>query len=143
MREAALLFTQYANDDDFYTYVRANVRSLEGGNETDVEAAIEGTRKCFDRADSVPVVWGTYMPGSNAIGGWHLGKIKQNSRIGMSAVERAGHWVHELTHKCGYSHIHNNITLYPIIRKSWPYQLGYKFEDYVTMKQSQRMIAGE
>lgn len=141
-QEAAAIFAAEANADDLYAYIRANVHELDGGNEKNVEAAIGKTRVCLNEADSVRIEWGWYVPGSQAYGGWNGVAIKQNSHMSMNAIERAGHWFHEVMHKCGFTHIENDIGRYPIIRKSWPYQAGYAFEDYVTMKQKRR-IAGE
>lgn len=142
--EAARIFADHINSDQFYTYLRSYVKKpLAGGNETDLEAAIAKYRKCLNESAEITVEWGWYRWGSPAIGGWNGYAIKQNPRYGLTTVERAGHWVHEIAHKCGSNHgisikgkivEQNNLESYPIMRESWPYQVGYAFEDYVTLK---------
>jgi hypothetical protein len=142
-REALALFNENAQSDEFYMYVRKSVKSLQGGNETDVDRAITKTRECFDKLGKVDVRWQLYglwpLYKSDAIGGWDGFQINQNPKKALTSVERAGHWYHELTHACKFTHevdgkVENNIVWHPIIRQSWPYQAGYKFEDYVTEK---------
>lgn len=145
--EALKLFNAYAQDEELYAYIKQTVKAMDGGNETDVNRAIEKTRDCFTTLPSVPVVWRRYgLPPfymSSAIGGWDGVKINQNPKKILDKVERAGHWFHELTHACGFTHISNNIKTHPIIRESWPYQAGYAFEDFVTTKLEKVKLAGE
>jgi hypothetical protein len=121
------------------------VKELKGGNETSVEKAITKTRECFNKLGPVQIVWHKYgiapFYKSAAIGGWDGEAINQNPKKILTSVERAGHWYHELTHACGLSHVSNNISTHPIIRQSWPYQAGYKFEDYVTFKRRVKLAA--
>lgn len=147
-REALAIFNEFAQSDDFYVYVRAKVKTLSGGNETNVERAITKTRECFSNLGKIDVRWRKYgIPPfykSRAIGGWDNVQINQNPKMVLTSIERAGHWYHELTHACGFSHIDNDIVRSPIIRNSWPYQAGYKFEDYVTeRRRSGVQLAGE
>jgi hypothetical protein len=144
MQEARELVREHANTDGFYGYVRSKVKHLAGGDETNVEQAIARFRTCLNNLGEIPVVWGTYMPFSRAIGGWDGTHIRQNARLSMTSVERAGHWVHELTHACDFNHLSNDIVKYPIIKESWPYQAGYAFEDYLTEKRrTEIQLAGE
>lgn len=142
MIEATKFYAQYANSDEFYVYARAHAKPLQGGNETSLDNAIKKTRECLNASKEVTIMWGRYSPWSAAIGGWDGVGILQNSRVTMNSIERAGHWYHEITHLCGFSHIDNNISKFPIIRESWPYQGGYMFEDFLTSKQ-QSKLAGE
>lgn len=144
MIEAVKIFAENAQEDEFYDYVRKNVKALAGGNETNVEVAITKMRDCLDVLESVTIKWGNYVPWSKAIGGWDGTYVNQNARLAMNSVERAGHWYHEITHACKFTHVANNISKYPIIRQSWPYQGGYAFEDFITDKRrSAVQLAGE
>lgn len=134
MLEASQYIDQHGNTDEFYNYVRANAKKLEGGNETSLENGILKLRECFDKGETVKISWGWYLPGSAAIGGWNGIEIKQNSKKNLTSIERAAHWMHEISHKCGFSHVSNNISRYPIIANSWPYQVGELFEQYLKIK---------
>lgn len=144
-REALSIFQEHAQSEEFYTYVRENVKKLQGGNETDVEKAITKTRECFSSLGPIQVRWQKYgIPPfykSAAIGGWDGVQVNQNPKKVLTSVERAGHWYHELTHACKFTHVSNNIKTHPIIRQSWPYQAGYAFEDYVTFKRRVKLAA--
>lgn len=148
MQKALQLFTEYANSDEFYTYVRNKVpRELKGGNETDRDMAILKTRVCLSKLGPVNVTWKNYgvwpLYKSAAIGGWDGIGINQNPRITLTHIERAGHWYHELLHACKFTHVSNNIKLYPIIRNSWPYQGGYAFEDFLEEKETRTLAGAE
>lgn len=150
VKEALALFHEHSQSEEFYSYVRKTVKTLAGGNETDVERAIQKTRECFNRLGPIQIKWRNYgvwpVYKSAAIGGWSYAEqvIYQNPRKLLNSIERAGHWYHELTHACKFSHISNNINTHPIIRKSWPYQSGYAFEDYVIEKRRAKVeLAGE
>jgi hypothetical protein len=145
MVEAARYFAQYANSEAFYEYVKETVpEKLEGGNYTDRDTAIKDYRECLNTHGAIDIVWKKYaiIYRKTVIGGWDGKSIKQNSYFNLTPIERAGHWYHEITHACKFTHVSNNITRYPIIRKSWPYQGGYAFEDFLS-KTLNPKLAGE
>lgn len=136
MVEAAKVFGQYANSDEFYAYLRKNVTDLEGGNETNVDSAIEKFRSCLDQRDSIKIVWTKYSNQNigKVIGGWRDTYLAQNPFKELDVIERASHWIHEISHGCGFTHIDNDINAYPIIKRSWPYQVGSSFEEFLGEK---------
>lgn len=141
------LFNKYLTHEDLYLFVRSKVPStLSGGNETSRDNALKRTIECFKNLPDIRVrfknygVWPLYK--SNAIGGWDGVQINQNPRHPMTPEETAGHWAHELTHACNFTHIDNNINRFPIIRNSWPYQFGYAVEDFISEKEA-RTLAGQ
>ena len=142
MKDAERWFETYANSEEFITYFRANVKTLQCGNILDVEKAITKYRDCFDKGKTIKIRWGSYGPFSRAIGGWDGVQVNQNSKMSLTNVERAGHWTHELSHYCGFTHEYkgklvNSIGDYPCITKAFPYQIGYKFEDFISAKNKQ------
>lgn len=136
MVSAEKVFHAYANSDEFYVYVRRTVKTLAGGNETNVEAAITRYRSCLSTHAPVPIVFKNYSGRSSTrvIGGWRKNYLAQNRLKEMNAIDRAAHWVHELTHACGFTHVDNDIVLRPEIKKSFPYQIGNAFRDFVEAK---------
>jgi hypothetical protein len=51
----------------------------------------------------------------------------------MTPNERAGHWLHETSHKYGWSHLGNYVTKFDN-ENSFPYAIGYDFEDFLETK---------
>ncbi len=149
MQDAAKYFKEYANSDEFYEYVKRNVPAkLAGGNYTDRDKAIADMRKCLATRKPIPIRWATYgvwpTYSSAAIGGWDGISINQNAKKSLTSLERAGHWYHEITHVCNFTHevngvSRNSINSYPIILKSWPYNGGYAFEDFLIEKRRASM----
>jgi hypothetical protein len=136
MRSAERVFHAYANSDEFYQYVRKTVTELEAGNENDVERAITKYRSCLGSHAPVSIVYKNYSlkNANRVIGGWRDSYIAQNRYKELNAIDRAAHWVHELTHACGFTHIDNDIVIHPSIQRSWPYQVGNAFRDFIQDK---------
>jgi hypothetical protein len=137
MIQALADFSTYANSDEFYATLK--IDKLAGGNTTDVEKSVKAFRECLDRGEKIDVVWKRYAPFSSALGGWSGYVINQNPKKTLSAVERSAHWLHEVSHYCGFTHIDNSIAKYPVIEQSFPYQIGYKFEAFLKTKQTSRL----
>lgn len=141
---AAEYFRTYANNDEFYAYLRGYTSTLEGGNESNLETAITKFRECLDTHEPITITWKNYsiLYRKTVQGGWNGQVINMNAYIPMDDIETAGFWIHEIGHACGFTHISNSLKLYPIIRKSFPYQAGYAFEDFITEKVKPK-LAGE
>lgn len=139
MLSAVSMIAEYGNSDEFYEYVRLNVKTLAGGNETDINVAIAKFRNCLDKGETISITWYSYRPFSNVIGGWSGYSIVQNPKMNMTSIERAGHWLHEISHYCNFSHVSNNISTHPIIKQSFSYQAGYKFESFLNIKHSNKV----
>ena len=139
MAKASELYKKYGNTQEFYNYLLANIKPLQGGNYTDVNEAIKDFRHCLSTRGNIPVVWHNYgvwpLYKSAAIGGWVGTAMWQNPKKDLDAIERAGHWYHETSHACGFSHVSNDISKMPIIKLSWPYQAGYLFISFLKTKQ--------
>lgn len=143
MREALKLVNQFANSDDFYQYLNRKMIRLSGGNETNIELSIKKFRNCLHNSSPISVYWKDYskVDQNQVIGGWNGYRMNQNKFHRLNPIERAGHWIHEISHACGFTHeVHgqlvNDIEKYPIIRNSFPYQVGYAFEDFLSEKSS-------
>jgi hypothetical protein len=136
LKEAARVFQEYGNSDEFYRYLRKNVDDLEGGNETNIDAAIMKFRKCLNERAEIRIEFVNYSPEyrGRVIGGWRNDHLAQNKFKELDVIERAGHWIHEISHACGFTHVDNDIMIYPIIRRSFPYQVGYKFESFLNTR---------
>lgn len=153
MIEAAQYYKEHGNSDLFFSYAKARLKKLQGGNYTDAEKAIKDFRECLNKRKPIPVKWKDYgvwpLFKSAAIGGWSGVNMYQNPRKTLNSVERSGHWYHETTHVCDFTHevngkIQNDISQYPVIRESFPYQMGYLFEDYlVEVRRSEVKLADE
>lgn len=146
MIEALSYFKEHSNSDDFYAYLKPRLKRLEGGNYTDGEKAVKDFRACLNTGRKISIVWKNYgIPPfyrSAVLGGWDGIRVYQNPKKLMNSIERAGHWFHEVTHACKFSHNGNDIERYPIIRSSFSYQSGYLFEDYLTeTRRSQNKLA--
>jgi hypothetical protein len=138
MKTAASAFHAYANSDEFYDYVRGHVKGLEAGNENDLEVAITKYRSCLSTHEPITIVLKKYSlkNRSKVLGGWRKTYLAQNLFKELNPIERAAHWVHELTHACGFTHFENDIAAYPAIKRSWPYQVGNAFRDFLREKTS-------
>jgi hypothetical protein len=112
------------------------VTKLEGGNENNLQLAISKYRGCLQSHGPVPIVYQDYpgMERTRVIGGWRKNVMAQNRYKELNAIDRAAHWVHELTHACGFTHYENDIVLHPIIKKSWSYQVGNAFKSFIEAK---------
>jgi hypothetical protein len=136
MIAAATVFSQYANSDEFYAYVKKEVQGLEGGNETNVDVAIHKFRTCLAEREPIKIVWKKYSSKNvgRVIGGWRKTYLAQNPFKELNVIDRASHWIHEISHACGFTHVENDIMKYPVIKRSWPYQVGFKFHDFLETK---------
>ena len=134
MKTAARAFTAYANSDAFYSYVKKNVKDLEAGNVNDVDEAIKIYRSCLDTLPPVRIELQTYTLKKHArtIGGWSKTFLAQNIDKELSPIDRAAHYVHELSHACGLTHFDNDIVAHSSIRASFPYQIGEAFKEFLT-----------
>lgn len=76
-----------------------------------------------------------YKPYSSALGGWNGVSIYENSAKKMSLNRRAGHLLHETTHALGWRHKGNYANKFDNVN-SFPYALGYDFEEFLILKQT-------
>lgn len=132
MNAAKILVGLHLNSDEFWDYFRSKVKTLSGGNASNVELSVHNFRIWLSSTPSVSIVWGRYAFWSKALGGWNGSVVLQNSRKVMTAAERASHWSHEVTHAAGFSHngnYQNSTTL-----ASFPYQVGDRMQEYLSSK---------
>jgi hypothetical protein len=76
-----------------------------------------------------------WMPTSAALGGWNntKGKILENSAKKLSVTRRASHLLHETTHVLGWKHEGNYPEKFDNVN-SFPYAIGYDFEEFLALK---------
>jgi hypothetical protein len=136
MKEVVLVFQAYANTDEFYTFARPKLTTLAGGNSENPDQAIKEFRHCLNTRKSVRIKWGEYSGEyrTRVYGGWTGNYLSQNPHVSLNPIKLAGHWMHEITHACGFTHVDNDILKFPIIKESFPYQIGDLFEDYLWKK---------
>lgn len=133
---AAKIFGEYANSDEFYSFLKKTVSSLDGGNESDLDTAIRNYRRCLNVHAPIEIVLKRYSLKNRSIviGGWRKTYLAQNDFKKLDPVERASHWIHEISHACGFTHVENDIKAYPIIKQSWPYVVGRTFKEFLLEK---------
>jgi hypothetical protein len=133
MPQAKKYFEDWVNSQEFADYFLSQVKELTGGNYSDPKEALEVFRRFLSEGTSIAIYWYNYGRWSNAIGGFDGEEgIAQNPRIYFNAIERAAHFCHECSHAAGLTHDGNRIT--PYIEGSFPYQIGYKFEEFLYKK---------
>lgn len=149
MKKASEYFAQFGNSQEFFDFFTAKSGPLAGGNVLDKSVAVEEFRKCMDGLGRVEVYFKSYSVfyRRSVIGGWDGTAIRQNPAYSLTAEERAGHWLHELSHGCGFTHevngrLENDPIAYPILNKSFPYQVGDQFIEFLKVKTAPA-LAGE
>jgi hypothetical protein len=132
-KQALELIKAYANSDEFYDYVLTKRKYFSHVDGKSVKQCVQEFRDQLDKGDRLEVVlYHQYF--SKALGGlWADGKIHENTKFKMTPNERAGHWLHETSHKYGWSHLGNYVTKFDN-ENSFPYAIGYDFEDFLETK---------
>lgn len=122
----------HGNSDEFYAFM-AKKRKYFAHSLCKVEECIKQFREQLDRGDQIDIVFYTPFWKSNSIGGWDGSKIHQNTKFVLNDIERAGHLLHETSHKYGWTHVGNYATRNDN-ENSFSYAVGYDFEEFLTMK---------
>jgi hypothetical protein len=131
--QAVNFILQYANSDEFIEYLSRRDHFSHVGNKTAQEVIAEW-RDQLDRQDVMYISY--YTPWfSDRIGGWDGETIRQNTKYleKLTVAERAGHLLHETAHKYGWVH-EGNYTNENDNVNSFPYAVGYDFEDFILKK---------
>ena len=134
----AQILYQYGNNDEFYSYAKSHMHKLSAGNAENVDLAIREFRSCLEKMKPVPIVWEDRE--GHVIGAWKNQKMVQNKRLELDPIQRSGHWLHELSHGCGFTHDENDLKFHPEIKNSFPYQIGDQFESYLRGISSEECI---
>lgn len=138
-RKAIALIEAHANTDKFAAYVIAKKTVLSHTDKT-LPEAMKMFREQMDKQDIVEVTFYKNIF-SSSIGGWDGTKILQNLKFVKDPEGRAGHLLHEVSHKYGWKHQGNYHDRYNNVN-SFPYVIGYAFEDYLRSLKASK-LAGE
>lgn len=132
-KQAVELIKAYANSDEFYEYVLSKRTYFSHVGTKTAKQCVQEFRDQLDQGDTVEIVLYRNIF-SKAIGGlWADGKIHENTKYRMTPNERAGHLLHETSHKYGWVHQGNYVTDFDN-ENSFPYAMGYDFEDFLETK---------
>ena len=129
MKQVSQVLHYYGNSDEFFIFARTKMPGHE--------SSIAKYRHCLEGMPAVKVVWKNYdHTGREILGAWHTGPdgnymIQNPKKRWIHPIERAGNFMHEFTHACGFRHEFNDIKLHPEILTSFSYQIGYVFEDFL------------
>lgn len=134
---AIKLIEENANSDEFVSYVLKK-RTYFAHTTKKVPEAVKEYREQLERCDTINVTYYRPWYKSNALGGWDGKEINENLQYIMGDIERAGHLLHETTHKYGWDHKGQRYNLYDNVN-SFPYAMGYDFEDYLKEKLKPRL----
>lgn len=138
--QAIALIDKYGNSDEFFAYAKAK-RTYYSHLTTDIEAAVKKFRDCLSTTDDVHIQFYNPTIPSKAIGAWNGYVMRQNTEHKLNVIERSGHLFHETSHKCGFRHNGNYADKFDNYN-SFPYAMGYDFEDFLTGK-LKPTLAGE
>jgi hypothetical protein len=140
-REAISLIEKWANTDEFINYV-AKKRTYFSHTDKTISEVLSIWRSQLDKGETIEITYYTTWWKGRAIGGWNGDKIYENIKWAeeLTAIERAGHLLHETSHKYGWVHQGNYTNQFDNVN-SFPYAIGYEFEDFLHMKQTQ--VAGK
>jgi len=122
----------YGNSDDFYAFLSKKYPKFTHTDKTAFEA-IRLFRTQLAKCEAItiefysPILKGTY------VGNWDGVKISQNAKFILTPSRRAGHLLHETSHKYGWIHKGNKVAQYDNVN-SFPYALGYAFEEFLESK---------
>lgn len=130
--QAVEYIEKWANSDEFIHYVLSK-RTYYSNTTYSVKEAIKLWREQLNQNDIIPIAFYTPLIKGKAIGGWDGYKINQNTKYVLSAMHRAGHLIHETSHKYGWKHNGNKVKANNNVN-SFPYAIGYDFEDFLIMK---------
>lgn len=133
-KEALSLIAQWANSDEFINYVAHKHTYIKHTDKTVLEA-LKLWRSQLDQSDQIEISF-FHQYFTKSIGGWYDGKINQNTKFSLTVYERAGHILHETSHKYGWIH-QGNYTNENDNVNSFPYIIGYDFEDFLLSKKTQ------
>lgn len=142
--EAIQLMQKWANTDEFVAYV-ASKRTYFSHTDKSVTEALKLYREQLDRGDTIEITffspkWYNYLKYKDTIGGWDGDSINENlSFSGYGPNRRAAHLLHEVTHKYDWKHQGNHSDKYDN-ENSFPYAIGYDFEEFLDTKTQQ--VAG-
>jgi hypothetical protein len=139
---AIKLIQENANTDEFIAFVKSYHKKPLSHTDKTLEQALEIWRNQLDKGDLIRLKF-VWNPLTKAYGGWTTPGmyIEQNTKFKMSPAGRAGHLLHETAHKYGWRHLGN----YPNQNNntsSFPYVIGYAFEDYL-LEKAKLKIAGQ
>jgi hypothetical protein len=130
--QAIALIKKYANSDEFIRYLQSK-RTKFSHTEIEASMAIKMWREQLAKCDTINIEFYKPLYPSKTIGGWSGNKIIQNLKYDMIAEQRAGHLLHETSHKYGWIHKGNYSDKYDN-KNSFPYSVGYDFEDFLLAK---------
>lgn len=137
-REARFLLARFGNSDEFWNFVAAKRKSFAHTAYTK-DQAIAQFRKDLARGDQIPIQYFTKWYKTRSIGAWNGIKILQNRNMRLTVIERAGHLLHETTHKYDFRHI-GNYADRNNNQNSFPYAVGYDFEEFLATKKEQLAV---
>jgi len=126
------LIRDYANSKEFSNYMKSKRTYFSHTNMKSNEA-IDKFMSQLSSGDTIRISFYTPLFPSKALGGWDGYSIKENTKKYLSIIERAGHILHETTHKYGWAHQGNYVNQFDNVN-SFPYAVGYDFIDFLTAK---------
>lgn len=138
-KSAIQLIEAHANTDGFYKYM-ASKRTYFAHTKLKPIEAIKIFREQLNSSKTIEVKFYRPRYKSSAIGGWNGTSIYENMDFKMEAVRRAGHLLHETSHVYGWEH-QGNYANRNDNRNSFPYAVGYDFEEYI-MQITKKELAG-
>lgn len=128
-QEALDLIKLHANSDEFITYFSKRYPKFSNTSFTAIEA-IRKFRAQLAQCDIVKIGFYTPVLKGSYVGNWNGVQITENSKFILSAPRRAGHLLHETSHKYGFTHDGNSVAKNDNVN-SFPYAIGYAIEDYI------------
>lgn len=137
--EAVDLVNAYANTDEFWDYVesqRTGEKNYFAHTTLSVKEAIAQFRSELAKGETIQVEFFTPWYKSAQIGAWDGTRILENTQKHYTSIKRAGHLLHETSHKYGFVHSGN----YPDKndnQNSFPYVVGYALEEFVSLRVTQ------
>lgn len=129
-KAAVELIKLHGNSDMFYRYMVSKRTYFAHTNKMKVTDAIKKFRTQLDQGETVQIKFYTPFLKGKAIGGWNGLVISENTKFILSVARRAGHIMHETSHKYLWTH-DGNSSVANDNGNSFPYALGYDFEDYI------------
>lgn len=139
--EALAHIKNHANTDEFYAYMLKK-RTYFKHSPHSVAETIKLWREQLNKGDIIEVHFYTPWWKSRVVGGWDGSKINDNTKFVLNAIERAGHLLHETSHKYGHIHQGNYMNRYDNIN-SFPYAVGIDFEEYLHAKEAKTIAGAE
>jgi hypothetical protein len=126
---ALQLIADYGNSDEFYKYVSKKRRYFSHTN-LSVAGALSLFRQQLNKGGVISIEFGDTFWRKDILGVWNGYEIKDNINFKMTETERAGHLMHETSHRYGWKHKGNLINTFDNIN-SFPYAIGNDFQDFL------------